>query len=215
MTWSSIWPRFPVAGWEETGASLHHWSQIVGKIRMALTQPTNHYWHVPLYMSTHGLTTSAIPYNGELFDIELGLLSQQLTITTSWSPRCTVPLRAASVAELYADIQGALRELGIVVSVSTRPVEIADPTPFELDCTPRGYDALAAETFWRTLVQVDRVFKSFRARFLGRGESSPLFLGCVRPGGHSVLGSPRTDVERHGTQCQSTCHARVICARGQ
>jgi len=100
---TNVWPRFPVAEWGETEASLHRRSQIAGKIRMALSPPINHYWHAPLYVSTHGLTTSAIPYNGELFDIELGLLSQHLTITTSWCPPRTVPLRAASVAEVYAD----------------------------------------------------------------------------------------------------------------
>ncbi len=178
MTSTNVWPRFPMAGWEETGPGLHRWSQIVGKVRMALTPPTNHYWHVPLYVSTHGLTTSAIPYNGELFDIELGLLSQQLTIRTSWSPHRTVPLRSASVAELYADIQCALHELGIVVSISTRPVEIADPTPFELDRTLRGYNARAAETFWRTLVQAERVFKTFRARFLGKASPVHFFWGA-------------------------------------
>jgi hypothetical protein len=177
MSSSNVWPRFPEAGWEETRASLHRWSQIVGKVRMALTPPVNHYWHVPLYVSTHGLTTSAIPYNGELFDVELGLLSQELTIRTSWYPHRTVPLRSASVAEIYADIRCALRELGIAVSISTRPVEIQDPMPFEVDCMPRGYNALAAETFWRTLVQVDRVFKTFRGRFLGKASPVHFFWG--------------------------------------
>jgi hypothetical protein len=145
---------------------------------MALTPPINHYWHVPLYVSTHGLTTSAVPYNGEVFDIELGLLSQELTIRTSWQPHCTVPLRAVSVAEMYTDIRCALHELGIKVSMSTGPVEIADPTPFELDRTPRGYDALAAETFWRTIVQADRVFKQFRGSFLGKASPVHFFWGA-------------------------------------
>src|SRR5215472_5713222 len=171
------WPLFPVDGWEQTGVSLHLWSQIVGKIRMTFSPPLNHYWHVPLYVSAHGLTTSAIPYHSELFELEFDFLSHQLDIRTSWSYSCLVPLRATSVAEMYADIMAALGELGIDVWIETRPVEIADPIAFEKDHVQRGYDPTAAQAFWRLLTQVDRVFKTFRGRFLGKSSPVHFFWG--------------------------------------
>src|SRR5215471_12419750 len=171
------WPLFPVDGWEQTGVSLHLWSQIVGKTRMTFSPPLNHYWHVPLYVSAHGLTTSAIPYHAELFELEFDFLSHQLDIRTSWSYSCLVPLRPTSVAEMYADIMAALGELGIDVWIETRPVEIADPIAFEKDHVQRGYDPTAAQAFWRLLTQADRVFKTFRGRFLGKSSPVHFFWG--------------------------------------
>src|SRR5438309_5349230 len=115
------WPHFPVAAWEDTRPSLQRWAQIVGKVRMALTPPVNHYWHVPLYVSAHGLTTSAIPYRSELFEISFDFLSHQLDITTSWRCSGSVPLHPISVAQMYADIFTTLQQFGIGVSISTRP----------------------------------------------------------------------------------------------
>ncbi len=171
------WPVFPVTGWEETRPSLQRWSQIVGQIRMALTPPVNHYWHVPLYVSARGLTTSAIPYRSELFEMEFDFLRHQLEITTNWRGSKTVPLRATSVAEMYSDIFAGLRQLDIQVSILNTPVEIPDPIPFEEDRSQRGYDPIAAETFWRVLIQADRVFKTFRGEFLGKASPVHFFWG--------------------------------------
>jgi hypothetical protein len=171
------WPHFPTAGWEDTRPSLQRWSQIVGKVRMALTPPVNHYWHVPLYVSARGLTTSPIPYRSELFEIDFDFLSHQLDITTSWRCSESVPLRPTSVAEMYADIFTALRQLGIDMSISTRPVEIPDPIPFERDHAARAYDPMAAEAFWRVLIQADRVFGAFRGGFLGKSSPVHFFWG--------------------------------------
>jgi Family of unknown function (DUF5996) len=174
---TSSWPRLAGAGWDETQPSLHRWSQIVGKLRLALSPPLNHYWHVPLYVSTRGLTTSPMPYGAELFECEFDFLAHQLRIVTSWNQSRSIPLRPTSVAEMYADITAALRALEIAVPIWTRPVEIEDPIRFELDHAARGYDADAAHAFWRALVHTDRVFKVFRGGFLGKASPVHFFWG--------------------------------------
>jgi hypothetical protein len=171
------WPRFPAAGWDETGPTLHRWTQIIGKIRLVLSPPVNHYWHVPLYVSARGLTTSPIPYGAELFEIGFDFLDHQLALTTSWGPTRWLPLGPRSVADFYADVLGALHGLGIDVSIWATPVEIADPIPFDQDRVHAAYEPAAARTFWRVLVQADRVFKQFRGRFLGKCSPVHFFWG--------------------------------------
>jgi Family of unknown function (DUF5996) len=175
---AAAWPRFPVAGWEQTGPTLHLWTQVVGKIRLALSPPINHYWHVPLYVDARGLTTSPIPYGAELFEIGFDLVDHRLWISTSWGPTRWLPLGPRSVADFYAEVLGALRGLGVDVRIWARPVEVADPIPFAQDHVHAAYEPAAAHAFWRALVQADRVFKQFRGRFLGKCSPVHFFWGA-------------------------------------
>ncbi len=148
---TTAWPTFPIGGWAETGPTLHRWTQVVGKIRMALSAPMNHYWHTPLYVSARGLTTSAIPYGSELFEIEFDLLHHQLVLSTSWGPTRMFPLAAYSVAHFYAQVMAALDALRIDVRIWPKPVEIADPIPFDQDRTHASYDPeaeVSSAGFW-------------------------------------------------------------------
>ncbi len=172
------WPSLALDGLPETQATLHMWTQIVGKLRLALSPPQNHYWHSALYVSPHGLTTSSIPYGSDLFQIEFDLLSDQLEITTSWGESAAVALVPRTVADFYAETMATLRRLGIDARIRTRPVEIADPIPFEQDTVHASYDPAAARALWLSLVQADRVFKQFRGRFLGKSSPVHFFWGA-------------------------------------
>jgi hypothetical protein len=174
----TAWPRFPVEGWDETGPTLHLWTQIVGKLRMVLSPPVNHYWHAPLYVSVRGLTTSPIPYGSQSFDIEFDFVHHLLAVNTSWGPTRSFPLGACSVADFYAQIMTALNELDIEARIWTTPVEIADPIPFEQDRVHSSYDPAVAHALWQALVQADRVFKVFRGRFLGKCSPVHFFWGA-------------------------------------
>ena len=171
------WPRFPVEAWQLTYPTLQLWTQIVGKVRLSLSPRQNHFWHVPLYVSTHGLTTSAMPYGAELCEIEFDFVNQELVFNTSWGPRRVLPLRARSVADFYADVMATLRELGMEVTIWPMPVEIAEPIRFDQDQIHASYDPAAAEAFWRVLVRADHVFKRFRGQFLGKSSPSHFFWG--------------------------------------
>jgi hypothetical protein len=176
-TTTAAWPTLPSETWPDTRATLHMWTQIVGKLRLKLSPPQNHFWHSTLYVSTHGLTTSPMPYGAESFEIDFDFVTHQLLIETSWGARQVVALEPKSVADFYAEVMAALRGLGIEVSIWSHPVEIPDPIPFERDRVHAAYDPAAAHAFWRTLVQVDRVFKQFRGRFLGKSSPVHFFWG--------------------------------------
>ena len=166
---ADAWPSLPET-WPETRSTLHMWTQIVGKLRLKLSPPQNHFWHSTLYVTPHGLTTSPMPYGTESFQIDFDFLNHQLLIDTSWGPRQVVALEPKSVADFYAEVMAALAALGIQVSIWTRPVEVPDPVvPFEQDRVHAAYDPSAAHAFWRVLLQTDRVFKQFRV-LLARGE---------------------------------------------
>jgi Family of unknown function (DUF5996) len=171
------WPEFPTDGWLATAPTLHRWTQIVGKIRLALSPPINHYWHSTLYVSARGLTTSAIPYHNEAFELEFDFVDHQLLIRTSWSPLHSLPLPNHSVASFYAELMALLRQLGIDVHIWTMPVEMPDRVPFDKDFERSTYDPEAAQAYWRILLQVHRVFTRFRGRFLGKCSPVHFFWG--------------------------------------
>jgi uncharacterized protein DUF5996 len=171
------WPSLPSDTWPDTRATLHMWTQIVGKLRLKLSPPQNHFWHSTLYVSTHGLTTSPIPYGAETFEVDFDFVNHQLVIETSWGARRALALEPKSVADFYAEVMAALRGLGIEVSIWSHPVEVPDPIPFEQDRVHAAYDPAAAHAFWRILVQADRVFKQFRGRFLGKSSPVHFFWG--------------------------------------
>ncbi|MES2751032.1 MAG: DUF5996 family protein [Pseudomonadota bacterium] len=171
------WPPLPFIGWQDSCATLHMWTQIVGKIRLACEPMVNHWWQVPLYVTSTGLTTSPIPYRSRSFQIDFDFCRHVLIIATSDPQRIEFPLAPYPVAEFYDKTVSALRTLGIEVSIWTMPVEVADAIPFEQDHEHKSYDAAAVQRFWRALVQSDRVMKEFRARFTGKVSPVHFFWG--------------------------------------
>lgn len=172
------WPELPLAEWKDTLATLHMWTQIVGKIRLALTPLENHWWNVPLYVTPRGLTTSAIPYGDRLFQINFDFISHLLLIETTDGSVKTFALRPCSVAEFYKETMAALKSLGMPVTIWTTPVEVQDRTPFEEDQKHAAYDAEYAQRVWRILVQSDRVLTKFRSRFIGKVSPIHFFWGA-------------------------------------
>jgi hypothetical protein len=171
------WPA-PPEDWEPTRATLHMWTQIIGKLRLALAPPQNHFWHSTLYVTARGLTTSPMPYASDLVQIDFDFLDHRLVIATSSGNPRMVALEPRSVADFYAEVMATLHGLGIEVSIYARPVEIPEPIPFAEDRIHADYDAAAAQAFWRTLIQADRVFKQFRGRFLGKSSPVHFFWGA-------------------------------------
>ena len=171
------WPELPLESWKDTYATLHMWTQIVGKVRLALSPRTNHWWEVPLYVNAVGLTTSAIPYKQEVFEIEFNFLEHTLTILTCDGPQRVLPLRPQSVAAFYAEFKSALRSLDIDVHIWPMPVEVPNPVRFDRDTQHASYDPEYAQRFWRILTLVDPVFKEFRSRFLGKHSPIHFFWG--------------------------------------
>lgn len=174
---SPEWPELPFAEWESTCDTLHMWTQIVGKTRMTLAPPQNHWWHVPLYVTPRGLNTSPIPFRNLTFDVDFDLVAHRLLIRTSEGREYGMALAPRSVADFYREYMAGLRELGIEVSFSRTPDEFDDKTPFDEDRHHASYDAGAVENFRRTLVQCDRVLKQFRARFSGKCSPVHFFWG--------------------------------------
>jgi len=174
---TSDWPELPFAELSETAATLHLWTQVVGKIRLARTPWTNHSWHVPLYVTARGLGTSLIPYGGRSFEIDFDLLRHRLVIQGTDGAERSVPLQPGSVAAFYANVLEALAGLGFEIRIHTTPSEVADGVPFEKDTQERRYDREMATRFWRALAQIDRVLKEFRARFIGKCSPVHFFWG--------------------------------------
>src|SRR5438270_225594 len=146
------WPALSLSEWRDTYRTLHMWTQIVGKVRLALTPLINHWWEVPLYVNSFGLTTSAIPFPGGVFEVQFDFLRHQLVIHTSTGYGHSFPLKATSVADFYREFMAALRALGIAVTIWPVPVEIPDPIPFEHDTRPGAYDPEYVHRFWQVLI---------------------------------------------------------------
>lgn len=171
------WPELRYAEWSDTCATLHMWTQIVGKIRMAKTPPVNHWWHVPLYVTSRGLGTSPIPDGARTFEIEFDFIDHRLRIDTTDGERRELELRPMSVADFYARVMGALRELRVDVAINTIPSEVAVPVPFDEDTEYASYDAGAVSRFWRVLISACTVFSEFRCDFLGKVSPIHFFWG--------------------------------------
>jgi hypothetical protein len=171
------WPALPFEDWKDTCETLHMWTQIVGKIRLTLSPHINHWWHVPLYVTARGLTTSAIPYQGGLFEIQFDFIDHTLFIFTSEGPTRTLRLSPRSVATVYREIMVALQELGIEVQMNTLPNEVAHPIRFEQDDIHAAYDPHFVERFWRLLVETDKIMKRYRSQFLGKCSPVHFFWG--------------------------------------
>jgi hypothetical protein len=171
------WPELSFNEWQETMATLHMWMQIVGKIRLSCAPWTNHSWHVTLYLTARGLTTSPMPYDSRTFEIVFDFLDHELRINTSGGVRRSLKLQPRSVADFYRDLTITLQGIEIPIQINVLPNEIQNPIPFDRDEEHRSYDAGYANRFWRVLVQADRVFKEFRSRFCGKCSPVHFFWG--------------------------------------
>jgi hypothetical protein len=171
------WPELPYAAWRDSCETLHLMTQIVGKIRLARTPWLNHSWHVALYVTVRGLTTSPIPDGARSFQIDFDFIDHVLLISTSDGERRQMPLTAQSVATFYAAVMAALAELGIDIKIDDKPNELPDPIRFPDDQVHASYDPDAAHRFWQVLRQADRVFAKFRTGFLGKSSPVHFFWG--------------------------------------
>ena len=171
------WPALPLDSWRETYATLHMWSQIVGKVRLRLTPLVNHWWNIPLYVSARGLTTSRIPYGERSFEVWFDFLRHQLVLETSDGVVKTMQLGPRTVADFYRDFMSMLQSAEIAVKIWHMPVEVPNPIPFDEDRVHAAYDSEAVEKFWRILLSVDSVFNQFRSRFLGKSSPVHFFWG--------------------------------------
>lgn len=171
------WPSLPLDSWKDTRATLHMWTQIAGKVRLALTPVINHWWNVPLYVTARGLTTSLIPYGERSFELRFDFLKHQLVLETSDGALKSLPLTAKSVADFYQEFMTMLGGQDINVKIWRMPVEIPDPIPFDQDRVHASYDPDSVEKFWRILLSVDAIFKQFRSRFIGKSSPVHFFWG--------------------------------------
>lgn len=178
-------PALPLASWKDTLATLHMWSQVVGKVRLKLCPLVNHWWNVPFYLTARGMTTSAMPYQrgtsqettSGTIEVRFDFIDHKLFLETGEGRTVVIALGPQSVAEFYEKFMAALAELGVALQIWTTPCEIPDPIPFEKDNVHAAYDAEAVNKFWRILAWVDQVLKEFRAGFLGKVSPVHFFWG--------------------------------------
>ena len=175
---TDVWPALPLQDWKDTYATLHMWTQIVGKIRLAQTPLFNHWWNVTLYVTSRGLTTSAMPYDDRIFEIDFDFMDHNLLIRSSDGGSKTVRLYPRPVADFYRETLAALQSLRLPVTIWTTPVEVEDRTPFEQDQKHAAYDPEYAQRVWRILLQTSRVLTEFRSRFIGKVSPVHFFWGA-------------------------------------
>ena len=176
-TGSAVWPELKWSAWSETADTLHMWTQIVGKTRLALSPLQAHWWNVPLYVTARGLSTAAMPYGNEMLEVEFDFVSHLLRFRLSDGVELATELRSQSVAEFYAEYQQSLKSLGVEVEIWPVPVELKTPIPFAEDAGHCTYDPEAAHRFWRVLTRADQVFQKFSAGFLGKVSPVHFFWG--------------------------------------
>lgn len=177
MDSSESWPALPLSAWADTYATLHMWTQIVGKARLALSPRVNHWWEVPLYVNSRGLTTSPIPYGGGIFEVQFDFIEHKLDVSTSLGEIKSIRLQSRTVADFEMEFLALLKSLGIQVKIWNMPVEIPNPIRFDQDRVHGAYDPRYANTFWRILVTVDSILKEFRSGFIGKVSPVHFFWG--------------------------------------
>ena len=175
---TTTWPALPLAQWEATRDTLHLWTQIVGKVRLALEPWVNHSWHVPLYVNARGLTTSLMPVGGRGLEIQFDFCRHVLELSTTDGREERLALEARSVADFYVETMGRLAELDVAVQIWPHPVELPDVIPFPDDTHHASYDPEFAHRFWQSLVQAHRVLTTFRSRFTGKASPVHFFWGA-------------------------------------
>lgn len=205
------WPSLPLNAWQDTYRTLHMWTQIVGKIRMALSPSLNHWWHVTLYVNSRGLTTGPISYPSGIFEIQFDFQKHELHISASDGAGASRPLRAESVAAFYTGLMESLASLGISVAINLKPQEVADAVPFDQDHANCSYDAQYTRRFWRILVSSAGVFERFRGKFIGKCSPVHFFWGsfdlaCTRFSGR--LAPPRKG------KISGPAYSHEVCSAG-
>ena len=210
MSDSESWPPLPLKEWQDTYTTLHMWTQIVGKIRMAASPPLNQWWHVTLYVNPRGLTTGPVPYPPGIFEIQFDFQKHELDFSTSEGGRLSRPLRPESVAAFYHGVFETLASLGIAVEIDKKPQEVADAVPFDRDSTHCSYDRQYAHRFWRILVSSGKVFERFRSKFQGKCSPVHFFWGsfdlaCTRFSGRPA--PPRKGVISGPAYSHEVCSA--------
>jgi Family of unknown function (DUF5996) len=171
------WPDLPWGAWADTANTLHMWTQIVGKTRLELTPLQNHWWNVPLYVTAHGLGTSAMAHGDDVLDIEFDFVAHELHFRLGSGQALTIPLKAQSVADFYKEYLECLASLGVAVKINPMPVEVANPIRFDLDTEHKSYDPEYAHRFWQALVHAEKAFRSFGTGFLGKVSPVHFFWG--------------------------------------
>ncbi len=211
MTDHEQWPPLPLDEWQGTYRTLQLWTQIAGKIRMTLSPPLNHWWHVTLYVNSCGLTTGPVPYPAGIFEIQFDFQGHELNIHTSRGRTASRPLQPESVAAFYSGILESLASLGITVEINPKPQEVADPVPFDQDYAHGSYDPSYAQRFWRILVSSAKVIERFRAKFAGKCSPVHFFWGsfdlaCTRFSG-------RVAPRRQGV-ISGPAYSHEVCSAG-
>jgi hypothetical protein len=207
---SEQWPPLPLKEWQDTYRTLHMWTQIAGKVRMALSPPLNHWWHVTLYVNSRGLTTGPVPYPPGVFEIQFDFQKHEVNISTSEGGSASRPLRPESVASFYGSLFDDLKSLGIAVEIDRKPQEVGDVPPFDQDYANCSYDAGCAHRFWRVLVSSAKVLQKFRAEFIGKCSPVHFFWGsfdlaCTRFSGRPA--PPRKGVISGPAYSHEVCSA--------
>jgi len=209
---AELWPSLPYDAWKETLDTLHMWTQIVGKVRMELSPPVNHWWHVTLYVTPRGLTTSSIPYQGRSFAVNFDFIDHHLYILTSDGTTKALPLIPRTVAAFYREFMACLHALGIDVMINTLPSEVRNPIRCDEDEVHASYDPVYAQRFWRVLAQIDTVMQRYRSPFLGKSSPVQFFWGSFDLA--LTLFSGRRAPERPGADRmtrESTSHEEISC----
>jgi len=175
---SGRWPALPLAGWRDTYATLHRWTQVVGKLTLSTTPLANHWWNVAFHFTSSGFATQPMTCgDGCTLAATFDFIAHELRLDASTGRREVVKLAPMTVAQFYAEVMAALKRLGITIVIRTRPAEIPDPIRFEDDDVHRAYDARAANAFWRALDSMRPVFEEFRCRFVGKCSPLHFFWG--------------------------------------
>jgi hypothetical protein len=177
MSGAAQWPELVWSDWADTADTLHMWTQIVGKTRLALTPLQNHWWNVPLYVTARGLGTSAMDYEDDVLDIEFDFVAHELHLRMSSGANQTMKLKPRSVADFYQEYLGCLKELGVTVKIDPMPCELAKPIRFDLDTEHASYDPEYAHRFWQVLTHAEKVFRAWGTSFLGKVSPVHFFWG--------------------------------------
>jgi hypothetical protein len=209
---NELWPALPYAAWQDTYATLHMWSQVVGKIALAQAPPINHSWGVSLHLTARGLATSLLPHGSRSFTIEFDFIEHRLVIRATDGEQRALPLSSRSVAQFYGDVMDALRSMALPVTIWTMPVEIPAPIRFEDDSVHHSYDPQFAQRFWRILLQVARVFTDCRCSFIGKCSPVQFFWGSFDLAVSRFSGAPAP--ARDGPAFMRDAYSHAVISHG-
>lgn len=208
---TSAWPDLPYNAWKETCDTIHMYSQIPGKIRLALSPPEPEWQHTALYVNSRGLTTGPIPYGDRTFEMQFNFVTNYFEITTSDGPTATIVLEARTVADFYTEVMASLARLGIAVAIKPMPQEVPNPIPLDKDTEHDTYEPGEVERFWTILSRVDAIFREFRAPFRGRHTQIQFFWGTFDLAYSRFSGKPAqpppgvNSIMRESMDAEETC----------